>query len=223
MTSLLAGGGLAVLGFELTAIVLFLVPRTRLVGAVAGVAFHVSTQALFRIPFVSLWACYVVLLDVRAVAARLGIGVGGAVAREVRTGPALTIGALILVGAITQGVRGRTQSFPFACYPTFQHRPGTSMPDLRVIVRKDDGTTLDLVHARDANGRRSQRQWGTIWALAGVTAPVDEMRLRAYYKSLDGPPTATEVRFVRAFRSVIPEDHGAIVSEEEIVRVTLTR
>jgi len=214
-------GGLAVLLFEVSAPALFLVPRTRLVGAIAGVLFHLSAQAVFGIPFFSLWACYVVLLDVRAIGGSLGIAREETVARASRRGPALAVGGLLLLAAIVQGVRGQTQSYPFACYPTFEHYAGTSIPDLRIVVVRDDGTSYDLVHARDADGKRTQRQWGTVWALAGVTAPVDGGRLRAYYTIFarrDGP-RPREVRFLRVYRSVLPDEKNAApVSEEEIFR-----
>lgn len=213
---LLAAGGLAVLLFEVTALPLFLVPRTRRWAALAGVLFHLSTQALFQIPFVTLWACYVVLLDVGAIAAKVGLRPKMVPElRQARLAPSVIVAALVLGGVVAQGVRGQTQSFPFACYPTFADRPGTAIPDLRIVAGD-----RELAHARDGAGRRTQRQWGTIWALAGVTAPVDEARLRAYYATIPGAPRGVEVRFVRAWRSVVPEDAGAVVSEDELVRFT---
>ena len=67
----------------------------------------------------------------------------------------------LLAGALVQGARGQTQSFPFACYPTFQYDPGATMPDLRFSATLDDGRTVDV-----PPGKRTQRQWGTIFALA---------------------------------------------------------
>ena len=224
---LLKGGGLFVMAFELLAPILFLVPRTRVVGAILGVAFHVTAQAVFRIPFVSLWACYVVLVDVRPVEGwvralvRRPAKEGGVVARETSLAPSLVVGAVLLVGAIVQGVRGQTQSYPFACYPTFEHHAGTELPDLRIVVTGADGVERELVHARDNAGRRTQRQWGTVWALAGVTAAPDEARLRAYYMLLPKTEGATLVRFLRAYRSVLPERRDAPpVSEVELLRFT---
>ncbi len=219
--TLLAIGGLGVLLFELSAPVLFLVPRTRLVGAIAGVAFHLSAQAVFRIPFFALWACYVVLVDVRAIGERLGLVREETLARASRGWPTLAVGGLILLGVVVQGVRGQTQSYPFACYPTFEHYAGTSIPDLRILVVRDDGTSYELVHARDAEGKRTQRQWGTVFALAGVTAPVDGDRLRAYYTIFahHGEPLPREVRFLRVYRSVLPDEkNDSPRSEEEIFR-----
>ncbi len=210
---LLGAGGLAALGFELFAIVLFLVPRTRAAAAIAGVLFHLAAQLVFRIPFLSLWACYVVLLDVRALHAWIRRRPSEeTIARSASMAPVVAVGTLLLAGVMVQGVRGQTQSFPFACYPTFSTRAGPTMPDLKIVV--DD---TEMIHARDAAGRRTQRQWGTIWALAGVTAPVDRARLHAYYISMADPyaPGAT-VSFYRVWRSVLPEDHGKVVAEEEL-------
>ena len=59
--------------------------------------------------------------------------------------------------------------------------PATEMPDLVIEVETTRRARVTVVpHARDARGYRTQRQWGEIWSLAGVTAPVDAARLRAY-------------------------------------------
>jgi hypothetical protein len=59
----LQAGGLFVLAFELSFPFLVLSRRARPWLAVAGVVFHILAGMLFRIPFVSLWALYVVLVD----------------------------------------------------------------------------------------------------------------------------------------------------------------
>ncbi len=42
--------------------------------------------------------------------------------------------AALLIGAVVQGVRAKTDAFPFACYPTFQHHPSREAPDLRIVA-----------------------------------------------------------------------------------------
>jgi hypothetical protein len=67
---------------------------------------------------------------------------------------------------------------------------GTEMPDLLLEAEDADGHTVILPHARDANDYRTQRQWGQIWSLAGITSPVDPQRLRAYvFQTLQDPRT----------------------------------
>jgi hypothetical protein len=64
--------------------------------------------------------------------------------------------------------------------------------------------------------------------VAGVTAPVTEAHLRAYYASLhqrdraaDGSAQGTErVRFYRVMRSVLPEDQGRIVRRTLIAELS---
>ena len=81
-----------------------------------------------------------------------------------------------------------------------------------MIVETDErGVAREVKHARDAADARSPRQWAEIWSLAGVTAPVDAGRLRAYYGALQavrGP--ARSVTFYRVYRSVIPGEGGRI-------------
>ncbi len=215
---LLHGGGLFVLGFELAAPVLFLWRPARPVAAVLGLLFHLLAQAIFLIPFVSLWACYVVLFDVRRALGWLQRGPrpGGAVAGETAPREAssrrlvtLLVGAALVTGAVVQGARGQMQSYPFACYPTFQWRPATVMPDLRARATLRDGHEVDVHVLRDARGHRSQRQWGVVWALAGATHPVSPERLHAFaiYLARTDPTLhdATRVRLIRADVSVVPE------------------
>ncbi len=220
---LLHAGGLFVLLFELSFPALVLFKKTRPVAAVAGLAFHMLALELLRIPFASLWACYVALVDLRPIARRvprLGKRLAEPAIVDEQEGriasrAPLAVGALLLVGAVIQGARGQMQSYPFACYPTFQWNPGTRMPDLLVTAVRPDGHELELPHARDERGYRTQRQWAEVWALAGVTAKPDARRLQGYYRALvEHEPDrhlargATAVRFYRAYRSVAPEDRG---------------
>lgn len=217
---LLRAGGLAVLAFELSFVVLVAFRRTRAVAAVAGLAFHLLSQLVFRIPFASLWLCYVALFDLRPLLAWLPARWRRALDRPpaaapVRDGsswPAAVIGGLLLVAAVVQGARGQMQSYPFACYPTFEWMAPSDMPDLMIVGVDAAGRRDEIVHARSAAGYRSQRQWGEIWSLAGVTAPVDAQRLRAYWLSLRRPPPpgGHTVVFYRVRRSVIPGDAGRI-------------
>jgi hypothetical protein len=214
---LLHAGGLFVLAFELLAPVLFFVRRTRSVGAALGVAFHLLAQIVFRIPFASLFACYVVLLDVR-VAFPTRPADDEEPARPSRW--TYAVGAALLAGAVVQGARGQMQSYPFACYPTFQWDPGALVPDLRFEATLADGRTVDVPHARDARGHRTQRQWGTVFALVGASHPVDDARLRAYFRALERggavPPGVVRVRVMRDWISANPDDHARIVREETI-------
>jgi hypothetical protein len=231
---LLPAGGLFVLAFELTFPVFALVRRTRPWIACAGVLFHLLAGWILRIPFVSLWALYVVLFDPRpavrfvgrALARRRGssapaasdAGSPASPRPEARLRPLVATwicGSALVAGAAVQGIRGQMRSFPFACYPTFEWRAGTEMPDLLVEAEAPDGRVTLLPHARDSRGYRSQRQWGQIWSLAGVTAAPDPARLRAYVAQLlrEGRARslargAVRVRCSRAFVSVLPEERG---------------
>jgi hypothetical protein len=221
---LLRAGGLGVLAFELSFVVLVSFRRTRTVAALAGVAFHLLSQFVFRIPFASLWLCYVALFDLRPLLGWLPAGwrrridTGAAAAPAVASvpdapaWPATVVGGLLLVAAVVQGARGQMQSYPFACYPTFEWMAGSDMPDLLIERVDAAGARAEVTHARGAGGYRTQRQWGEIWSLAGVTAPVDARRLRAYYAALGGPAPAAggAVIFQRVYRSVIPGEGGRI-------------
>jgi hypothetical protein len=214
---LLEAGGLFVLAFELFFPILALLRRTRSKVALAGLVFHGLSWAFFRIPFVSLWALYVVLVDPRTVARFVRHWSAAESSAPAGRPLAATsiVGALLTFGVFVQGARGQMRSYPFACYPTFEWMVGTEMPDLLVEAETADGTRTVLPHARNARGYRTQRQWGEVWSLAGITSPVDYDRLRAYVTQVAfREPTrssmrgAVRIRCFRAFLSVVPEERG---------------
>ncbi|HEY0709074.1 MAG TPA: HTTM domain-containing protein, partial [Polyangia bacterium] len=61
-------GAAAVVAFELTFPCLVLRRSLRPIAAVGGVAFHLATEWIVRIPFFGLWGLYLVLLDGRRIA-----------------------------------------------------------------------------------------------------------------------------------------------------------
>jgi hypothetical protein len=218
---LLHAGGLLVLAFELSFAVLVLFRRTRVLAAVAGLAFHLASWLALDLLFASLWLCYVALIDWRPLFRRL-LGDEGPETPQARpeapaaprwpAAPAV-VGAVLLAGAVVQGARGQMRSYPFSCYPTFQWTAAREIPDLLILSVEPDGARREIVHARDAGGRRTQRQWAEIWSLAGVTGPVDPSRLRAYYAAVAPAPAhpgSRQVTFYRVERSVIPGDGGRI-------------
>ncbi|MCA9592573.1 MAG: HTTM domain-containing protein [Myxococcales bacterium] len=217
---LLPAGGLFVLAFELSFPVLVLFSRTRPWLAVAGLAFHLLSQAIFRIAFMSLWLCYVVLFDPRRLLGALWFDRHPEKRREdLGATPArflLPIAALLLVGVVIQGARGQMRAYPFACYPTFEWRAKSEMPDLVLVAVRPDGREVDIPHAKNRRGYRTQRQWGEVWSLAGVYGSTPKRRLTAYVNDvararyahalLQG---ATALRAYRVYRSVLPEDRRA--------------
>jgi hypothetical protein len=214
-------GGLLVLAFELGFPLLLLVRRTRLVAAVVGVVFHVLTELIFFIPFASLWACYVALVDFRPIVRRMRRAVGGPdpPVRESSSPSnfaATAVFGLLVVGAVFQGIRGQVRSYPFACYPTFEWRVGTKMPDLEIALVDPSGAEVAL---SSPPLRRTQREWAEAWSLLGATTETSAERLRAYYvaelrrtpEARTAADGAARVRFYRVDRSVLPEEQGRIV------------
>ena len=226
--ALQAGGAFVVL-FELGFVLFVLFRRTRTALALCGVLFHLTTEAVFRIPFASLWLCYVAIVDLRPVVRWLQPKVHTATlwCRRLRgRAPAETaatlrtiggdadpaapatwttwragIAAAILLAATLQGVRGQMHAYPFACYPTFEWRAGPTMPDLGIVALFADDTTREVPHGRSAAGYRSQRKWAELWSLAGVYGPSENARLRAYVRSaLREPAARRAVSNARALR-----------------------
>lgn len=213
--NLLRAGGLFTLVFELGFPLLVGFKKTRWIAALAGFTFHTLSQLIFSIGFMSLWLCYVGFLDLRPVALRLWKKAPQHPGEPLPASawPLRIVGALLVVGAVVQGVRGQMSSYPFACYPTFQWTVGSEMPDLSIVAVDAKGRAEELRHARGANGYRTQREWGELWRLAGASGPVDPRRLEAYFAFVKKRPEnreaverATRIQFYRAYRSVRPGD-----------------
>ena len=213
---LCALGAAFVIAFELSFVVLAAVsPRTRWVALAAGLSFHGATQLLFFIPFVSLWACYVALLDgalleraerwVRARAkAKLLVTT---VPSERPPRAAIAVGTVIALAAVIQGARGATQAWPFACYPTFSHLQPDAIPDIVVELEQTNTTTTRLT-GREA-AVRSQDEWGRVFRLMGAYGDVaDDRALRDHARRVAagaGIPTASVVR-TRLYRVDVSTD-----------------
>ena len=202
---LCAIGAAFVILFELSFLFLAIPKRTRLLALVLGLAFHLSTQAFFFITFTSLWACYVVLLDARWLE-RFERRFHTAREEEAPGGPsrASVVVSAVLVGAvIVQGVRGKTQSWPFACYPTFAHVQGDTIPDLVVELTTADGEKRRLTGRERAP--RSQADWGRVWRLSGAYGePVDVVALRAYAQAVTAGVAVDPASRVRVYRVDVP-------------------
>ncbi len=125
------------------------------------------------------------------------------------------VAAVLLAGAVVQGARGQMRAYPFACYPTFAWRASSEMPDLLLVAVRPDGREIDIPHAKNRRGYRTQRQWGEVWSLAGVYGQTPKARLEAYAHSVARAAYAkallsgaTSLRAYRVYRSVLPEDRN---------------
>lgn len=222
-------GALGVVLLELSFPVLVARPRLRVLAAVLGLGFHAAAARVMFLPFASLFACYVVLIDWEWLLAWLADERPAAAPRE-RAGwmtsfrdalhagggstrRLLAVGSVMLLGAALAGASGQMRAYPFACYPTFQWLAGEQLPDLWIEVARG-GTTGERRWLADSpahRGVRPQARWGMAWRAAGVYGdPVELERLIGYYRSLPpgvrGQGAAGErVRFYRAEVLVRPE------------------
>jgi hypothetical protein len=211
---LLTLGGVSVLVFELSFVVLALVRATRLIALVLGVAFHLSTQLFLFIAFPSLWICYVVLLPWQRLRAHRTLAPTSAGAGLGLPRASVATGLALLAAATVAGARGQTQAFPFACYPTFADIPANVAPDLIVDLVQADGRIVRI--ERDFRENRTQRDWAHIYSLLGAygsAATEQQIGRFAYERSrVAGKDTALEqavsVRLLVASYSTLPSDWG---------------
>jgi hypothetical protein len=219
---LLTAGGIAVLCFELGFLPCLPWRRGRMAAAAMGLSFHALTQHFLYIPFPSLWLCYVVLWDgprprTQRVAAAPSAPRASGTPAEPRAKPRalLVVGVCLLSAVALQGLRGETQAWPFACYPSFSGPAPETIADLVVEARTSSGERrLRIGPLPPSSARRSPAQWSQVWSLAGLYgAPVSAQRLQAFAAELarrDGAPLPTDsvLRFyVESYRTA-PEAYG---------------
>jgi hypothetical protein len=203
-------GGHSVLLFELGFFPLVSWRKTRSLAALLGLGFHWATQAFFFIPFVSLWACYVVLAPWHLLR-RPDTEGRKRPAKTTRRAPlpAVLFGSGLLVLAIVQGVRGQTQAWPIACYPTFAGIISDTLPDLLVEAESPTGQRVHF-NGRE-RGPRTQAEWGRVFRISGAYGdPPDAHALRehalasAQRAGILLSPGST-LRVYRANYSTVPE------------------
>jgi hypothetical protein len=227
-------GALGVVLFELGFPLLLWRRGTRALAAALGLAFHWAASAFLFLPFTALSAATVVLIDWewlscwlrdealpegrgsftwnRLVARLSELGAGLAASARLRVLVATAL--VLLAGAWTAGALGAMQAYPFACYPTFQWRPGPLMPDLWIEI-VGDGPPRWLPEGPAHGGERAQPRWGVAWRAAGVYGDAVTLeRLVAYYATLPETLRAQRrpgerVRFHRVLVDVRPEARAA--------------
>jgi HTTM domain len=179
-------GALATMIFEVSFPLMLPFRRLRAAAVTCAVGFHLTTSALMRIAFPSLWLTYVMFVPWR----RAPLG-------RARVAPTVIAGTLLVAGAVWAGLGGATQAWPFACYPTFQWMAPDEMPALEVDVIDSDGKTRTL--GPRWSGADSQRTWGQTWSLVQSADP------RALESFLRLHASAVEARFYRVYLPVDPD------------------
>jgi len=196
-------GGAAVLIFELGFLPCLWWRRGRALALAMGLAFHACTQHFLYIPFPSLWACYVLLWDGPS-APELSHVAGPARSTLLL---ALLSGTLLALVSV-QGLRGETQSWPFACYPTFAQPAPSAIADLAVEVQPPgapvrvlrEGPLPAPLGAPRTPGR-APAQWSKVWSLAGLYAePISRPRLEAFAAELSSRSPAAPIHAGSAVR-----------------------
>ncbi len=223
MPLLLQLAALGVIVFELSFVALVWTRRGRLMAAACGVLFHLGTQWVMGITFLSLIACYVVLLDWEAIARALGRAAPNAGDSPERShdlrraAPALLFGLTLVAITTVQGARGAVQAWPLGCYPTFDRMVGDTIADLRIEAVREDGTAVAIPDGPSTGGgARAPQDWARAWRLAGFYGDqVDPAKLGRYIAHVLRDPAAAaaaagamRMRVYAATYSVLPGRAG---------------
>lgn len=172
--TLIQVGGMGVLAFELSFVLLIWFRWGRLLAVLGGLSFHFLAAHFLYIHFVGLWGCYVVLWDgPRRATHTSALPLEGAR----RLVPPALLGTCLTLATIVQGARGQTQAWPFACYPDFAQRPASHVTDLAAEVLLQSGEWQTWRPPQ----RRVPQEWGTVWKILGLyDRRPDRKALRAY-------------------------------------------
>jgi hypothetical protein len=199
---LCALGGHAVLLFELGFFPLVSWRRTRTLALCLGLGFHWSTEAFFFIPFVSLWACYVVLAPWHLLRPRAASRAHTSRKARGTVVPAIAFGGVLLSLAIVQGIRAQTQAWPIACYPTFAALTGDTLPDLLIEAESPEGQKVSFTGRE--RGPRNQAEWGRVFRISGVygsSANPSDLREHALEAARRAEITLAAGSTVRVYRA----------------------
>jgi len=217
-------GGVFVVAFELCAPLLFLVRRFRTLGFACAIGFHLATDLLLQIRFISLMTCTVILLPWDRLASRLGrkSNVEPAPISMMSLGPGLVVGSLLLVAVVQAGIRAETQAWPFGCYPTFAHTLGSTAIDLNLRLEYSSGDVL--VTGRPTIGR-TELEWRRVYFLLGSypakpsRADLERHGLELYRTAaaLPDPRDLERATLVRAEYLSAPEHWGKPPVYERVV------
>lgn len=188
-SGLLALGGVATIGFELSVGVLLLFRRTRPIAAVLALLFHLGVQVVLGIGFSSLWACYPVFGDWARWLGRSTTPEPG----WRRALPSLVVATPLLLAMVLTGALGLEQAWPVACYPRFV-QPAPSRVDWVEIVELDDTGAGTQVFGLPQL-RAHQRWWGLASQAARTGTNEAFRRLHRQWRPAGPlPPARYEIR-----------------------------
>ncbi|TNE88370.1 MAG: hypothetical protein EP330_14905 [Deltaproteobacteria bacterium] len=197
-------GGLGVLAFEVSAPLWLINRNSRALFVFLTFGFHAATALWFNIHFGILAVCLVVLLPWPE-------GVGEGAKRPVW--PVLAAAVPLLVGVVATGVLGRTQAWPFACYPSFAEPHRTHMPLVEVVAVDAAGIEHEVASRQLAGAGGGQRWVSEVWGVTGHYGVSDPAVLDAAVRRWLGRPGVREqvvdAEVLRVYRSAVdvrPDD-----------------
>lgn len=222
---LVQAGAFATVLFELSFPFLVVFRRTRLVAVMAAFGFHQATSYFMNLHFPALWLCFPVFFGgiVSWWEKRYAKDDGAPLARSLR--PPATVSAILLAGAISFGVAGESDAWPFACYPKYHRLAPDRLPALEVTVLSGGLEQRVPDEAMFPSGR-TQRYWAFVWSLMGSheTARASPERFDAFWDRVKHEPRIDElarearvVRFYRVYVSTDPDLRDAPPLERELL------
>lgn len=216
---LLRLGGLGVITFELSFILLMLSRPTRFLALILGLLFHLANLLTLNIGFISLMAIYPCLVDWPRLLSRLGVrsmrvGIPRGVGPPTRGSlvPVTIAGAVLLVGNGWYGIRGDNYGWPFACYPKFGYpirEPIRTVVEFEFVA--SDGGVERESFATGRGPLRTARWIGTVKRVLKMPPGPrrDEALLTLAEIATGTQPRTGVARFFSSEYSTRPEDRGA--------------
>jgi hypothetical protein len=127
------------------------------------------------------------------------------------------VGGVLIIGMAGPGLSGQTQSWPFACYPTFDGDPGLTMPTVALVAVDSSGVEREIPERALAEAHQSQAFYGEIWAVSGLYGPLDPRAVEGWVRRVEGRAAvraaageAAAWRVYRATRSVEVDGEGVV-------------
>lgn len=211
---LLSLSGLGTIVFEMSFILLVLHPRTRIIAAVGGLAFHNMTNAFMAISFWNLQIFYLTFIPWNRF---VRTPENKRIVSRQRIGQVVAAGAMIAILNIGFGFLHLGSDWPFSCYPTFAGFRTTVHQQIEIAIVTKEGREeiipLRVIHDRIPSERlvgifnnvlkseKPSEREKKLGALTGV--------LVSFYDSENRDVRIRSFRAYRVSRSVFPANSTA--------------
>ncbi|HMS16081.1 MAG TPA: HTTM domain-containing protein [Planctomycetota bacterium] len=210
---LLIIGGVGVILFEVGFIFAIWHPVARATAAFVGLIFHWTNHFFLGILFWPIWIFYATFIPFDRIFSPTPQELAPKSALRLERSVSFTrgVGIILIVGNLAFGIV-RTDGWPFACYPTFNHRPAESKVAIEFDWVEANGVVTTFRRG-EATAAMDHSRWDVLLQRAGRPGMGTQAELQRLWTILKREKqlgaTVQEVHVYRATRLIDPDQRSA--------------